>query len=485
MRKQWKNLWRKGLLQAAAAIILALPVSGAAGAAHAADLQTLAEVYEIISNYHVSGIDSESLGDAAIEGMLGKLNDPYTRYIPPEESDSLTLSIEQQYVGIGIRVGEDDKGFFVEEVFPESPASEGGLKPRDYIVEVGGRSTEGWALEQLTGSIRGEAGTDVELKILRGNETFVVKLTRKAVEIPSVVGKWLGQGIGYLQLTSFSNEAANSFGAELDKLKNRGLTGLVLDLRGNPGGYVHVAQTIAGQFVERGVLMHTKDRYGEDNPVRILNGKKADFRVIILVDGNSASASEVLAGALQDHGVGRLVGTKTFGKGSVQSLVNLSNGGVLRVTVEEYLTPNFRKVDGVGLEPDREVQGQTPQLLAALHEAGIRELRLVGGRYSLEVNGATFNTPLDYRVIGGKVYAASRTLAALVDRDIRWNGSAGAVELVGDGAVVSFSLNSGELVLDKGTSYVEMEAFGKRFSGLRWSLNPGTEELTIEYTKGS
>ena len=483
MKVQGKTSWRRRLLILAAAILAAMPA--AAGTARAADLQTLAEVYEILANYHVSGIDGEVLGDAAIEGMLNLLNDPYTRYTPPEEAQSIPGLTEQRYVGIGIRVGTDESGFFVEEVFPGSPAGEEGLRPRDYILEVDGQSTEGWALEQLTGSIRGAEGTVVELKIRRGGETFVVRMTRRSVEVPVVASRWLGQGIGYLELGSFSGEAGAKFAEELRKLKDRGLTGLVLDLRGNPGGYVHVAQTIAGQFVERGVLMHTKDRYGEDNPVRILNGTRADYRVILLVDENSASASEVLAGALQDHGVGRLVGTRTFGKGSVQSLVNLSNGGILRVTIEEYLTPKLRKVDGVGLEPDREVLGRTPQLLVALHEAGIRELRLAGGRNGVLVNGETFSTPLDFRVVGGKVYAASRTLAALVDRDVRWNGSAGAVEMVRGDSLISFSVRSGDLILDGGTSYVELDAFRARFAGFRWSLDRAQGELTIEYRKGS
>lgn len=222
----------------------------------------------------------------------------------------------------------------------------------------------------------GEPGTEVKLQIVRDGATSELTVKRERIQVPVVIANRF-QGVGYVRILSFSSDADEMTALFLDGLQAPGeLKSLVVDLRDNPGGLLETAQQLARLFVKEGTLIHTKNRNNTDEPVTFSGGETQPFPVYFLVNGNSASASEVLTGALQDYKAITVIGTKTYGKGSVQEVVPLQSGGALKVTVEEYLTPKLRKVNGVGLEPDVKVEGgEVPELLTALRTAGLNRLR--------------------------------------------------------------------------------------------------------------
>jgi carboxyl-terminal processing protease len=448
---------------------LALPLAAARGAS--LEKERVQEVLETIERLHVSGISEEKLSDAAIEGMISALNDPYTEYMSAEEWEAYQSSLENSYVGIGVAVGEDEKGFYVAEVFPSSPAEKGGMKIGDYIVSVNGVSAEGKTSEELVGLIKGPEGSAVTVTIERGGKRQTFTLKRGQIEIPVVTSHYFSGNIGYIRLTQFSDKSAGLFSKELDRLSERGMKALIVDLRGNPGGYLHAAQDIAARFIKDGVLIHTLDRNRVDHPVKISGGKTVGVPVTVLVDKNSASAAEVLAGALQDYKLATVVGTTTFGKGSVQRIIPLRTGGVLKITVEEYLTPRFRKVNQVGITPDIAVSGSLEQLAAALYASGAGQVELEISDRAVSVNGVSFPLAVQWFGEDSRVFIPSRLLAALVQADAAWEQQTRTIQISGKGGSAAFSAGGEEVRLKQGVSYIDIAAFQEKFPQITWSVN--------------
>lgn len=451
-----------------------------AKAGEAEDFNRLIEVYSILNSEHISGTSSKELTESAIYGMLWKLGDPYTDYFNPDEWEQYTSDLEQIYAGIGVQIAEDDQGIYIDDVFPNTPAAEAGVSRSDYIVEIDGKSIEGWSLDRVSNAVRGAEGTSVTLKLKRNEQSLTLKIERKSLSLSAVSTEWLGEGVGYLKLSTFSMDAADVFSAELSKLEERGLSTLIMDLRNNGGGYIHTAQQIAGRLIGNATLMHEIDRYGAIDTVSTTGGDKAvDYELVLLVNAYSASASELLAGALQDHGAAVVIGEQTYGKGSVQHIYPLTDGGVLKVTVEEYMTPKKRTVNGVGIKPDRLVIGSVPQLLAAIRQAGATEIRLQEDHRRLEVNGILFPESLDYIVREDRVYVASRTLGALVGSEVLWNGKQRMIEFGAGQNVKSFAASSPEVVQTQGKTYIELAKFKQAYPEMNWTWNG--KELSIQY----
>ncbi len=254
----------------------------------------------------------------------------------------------------------------------------------------------------------------------------------------------------------------------LQAMESRGLNALVLDVRGNGGGLLDSTMHIAELFVDSGVLIHTKIRGKQGTPVKITEGRDAAYPVTILVDGGSASASEVLAGALRDHGVAKLVGTQTFGKGSVQQIFQLSNGGYLKLTVEEYLTPKMHPVNHVGLQPGSEVHGSAAQLITALHQAGLEDMIVTVDRGIVSVNDIRFEDTVGKLEEQGSLYAPVRFLAALVQADVAWDGKSKSIKLAKGQQQLNLSTSASDLRMIAGTTYMDISAFESKFGGLTW-----------------
>lgn len=469
----------KGVLAAVLSAALLLPT--AAMAAEASDgLDNsgirLYEVFDVLGRYHVSGTDSRVLSDSGIRAMIEQLNDPYTTYMTPEEWKTFQYSLEQAYVGVGIQLEDTDSGIVIVRTFPGTPAEQAGLLPGDQVLAVNGQSAASSKASELSALFPKRENAGVTVTVERDGARLDVPLIVRKVQIPAVTGRMLGQ-TGYLKIDTFTSDADEAFAAELKTLKERGVQSLIVDLRNNPGGILETAQNIAKLFVKDGILIHTRNRDGSDDPVLISGGQEQAIPVVVLVNENSASSSEVLAGALQDYGKATVVGMRTYGKGSVQSTFELSGGGAIKVTMEEYYTPLNRQVNRIGLAPDIEVDGGAAQLAAALRLAGEPVLRLDQQGMALTMNGEPVEDIVPVIREDGRVYVHTRVLAALIGGTVSWQQQEQAAEVTAAGRTERF--RAGETLINiAGTSLVELSAFADRFPALRWTDDGG--KLTLE-----
>jgi carboxyl-terminal processing protease len=354
---------RRLLLVLLSVLLLSLSVVGVSVAATSQDtwVKRLLDVYQIVEATHMRGADLDTFMEGAIRGGLSTLNDPYTDYFTAEEWTAFLNSLDGSFSGIGAYLEEGDPYVVISSPIKGSPAERAGLKPGDRLLEVNGESLQGLTPEKAASKVRGPAGTSVTLKVERPSEgrTFTVTITREVVSLPDLEVKMMDDGIGYIALYTFGSDTDRQFWNAVADLKQQGARALVLDLRNNGGGYVDVAVSIAGGWVPKGEpVLTTKMRDGEDR--ELSPGGLINLPTAVLVNGGSASASEILAGAIQDWKAGTLVGEKTFGKGTVQQLLRMSNGDGLKVTIAEYLTAKGRHVDKIGLTPDVEVKAPAP-----------------------------------------------------------------------------------------------------------------------------
>lgn len=296
-----------------------------------------------------------------IRRTLEGLDDPYTRFLDPKQYQDLTRQTSGELSGIGIRLGIDKKTskLTIIEPIPNSPASEIGLESGDRIVSIDGKPTELMSLEQASAEIKGKVGTKVELKILReGKPAFEVAITRAQIELPSVsytLKQEQHSKVGYIKLDEFSSHAAEQMQKAITDLSDKQATGFVLDLRGNPGGLLFASVEIARMWMKKGAIVSTIDRKG-GNEKFSANGKSiTDLPLVVLVDGYSASASEILAGALKENHRAKVVGSRTYGKGTVQSVHPLSDGSGLAVTIARYYPPSGIDINQRGIDPDIKV----------------------------------------------------------------------------------------------------------------------------------
>ncbi len=307
--------------------------------------------------------DPQQAARDAVKGVLQRLNDPNTVLLDPGLARIVSEDISGQFEGIGATVRTDENGFLiVVEPIENSPASRAGLRPGDIVLEVDGESIQGWSTVEAVAKIRGPRGTKVQLLIYRPStgEQFTVEITRERIDIPTVETRWLEDGtIFYLRLREFNSLADDKVREALKEMHKHGAKGLILDLRGNPGGLLDVAVSVGSEFVGRGIIVEERTKDGTTKQYPALAGGLAtdpSLPLVVLVNQASASASEIVAGAIQDTGRGLLVGTKTFGKGSVQQVHELSDGSQLRVTIAHWFTPNGRDIHKNGLEPDVQVE---------------------------------------------------------------------------------------------------------------------------------
>ena len=297
----------------------------------------------------------------AVREMLKKLDDPYTRFMNPEEFKNMQVDTSGELIGVGLQLTQDEKTKKLVVISPieDTPAFNAGIQAKDIISKIDGKSTEGIDTNQAVNLIRGQVNTEVTLTIVRKNKEIKFKLKRAKIEIHpvrhSVQKSPIGE-IGYIRLNQFSANAASEMRSSMQDLEKKKVTGYILDLRSNPGGLLYGSIEIARMWLEEGTIVSTVDRVGETD--RQTANKKAitDKPLVVLVDGGSASASEILSGALQDNKRAALVGTKTFGKGLVQSVRGVGNGSGLAVTIAKYFTPSGRDINHLGIEPDFKVE---------------------------------------------------------------------------------------------------------------------------------
>lgn len=317
------------------------------------------ESYRLLHNeYFDQPLDDNQLAEGAIQGMLATLGDPNTRYLPPDLEDAARNTMQGEIEGIGAEVTEaDDGSIVIVSPYEGSPAEEAGLQPGDILREADGVPLTGMPVSEAAGLVRGEAGTVVTLTVERDGETFQVDVTRGVIRVPSVRGEILEENIAYARLSRFGNESAAELNELLEELLAQNPEGLILDLRGNPGGALETAVNIADEFLAEGLIL--TEQFGNENEEIFEStdeGIAEEIPLVVLIDAGSASASEVLAGAIRDRERGVLIGTTTFGKGTVQTWWSLSNEGGLRITTARWLTPDGVWVHEEGLEPNYYVE---------------------------------------------------------------------------------------------------------------------------------
>lgn len=295
----------------------------------------------------------------AISGLVSSLDDPYSVFFPPTESKEFQDEISGEFSGVGMEVGIKDKILMVIAPLKGTPAEKAGIKSGDKILKIGDTSTADLSIDKAIQLIRGDRGTKIKLTILHEGESVAkeIELTRDTISVPTIEGKLRDDGVYVISLYSFSAQSAELFKGELQKFTDSKSTKLVLDLRGNPGGYLDAAVDIASWFLPQGKTV-VIENFGDkkDEEVYRSKGYNDDFgakiKMVILVDGGSASASEILAGALKENGIATLVGEKTYGKGSVQELIPITKDTSLKITIAKWLTPNRNSISEKGLTPD-------------------------------------------------------------------------------------------------------------------------------------
>lgn len=340
------------------------------------DFTKLESLSNKLKQYYDGEIKNDTLLEGAKRGLVAASGDKYTTYFSKKDAEEFSNELNGNLSGIGAEIGVRNDRPTILRTFEGTPAREAGLKRGDAIYGVDGLATKGWDASDAAKKIRGEKGTKVKLYIKRGSETKDVEVVRDTIHVPSVEYKET-EGVAIIRLSRFDSDSAGEFRAAAQRAKRDGVKGLIVDLRGNGGGVLDAAVRIAGLWLPNGKEVVSQQTGGKVTEVLKVSGADTilkDMKTVVLVDGDSASASEILAGALKDHGVVELVGKKTFGKGTVQQLVDLEDGGKLKVTIAHWYTPNGLNIAKEGIPVDNEVdlsledlnQDRDPQMKAAL-----------------------------------------------------------------------------------------------------------------------
>jgi carboxyl-terminal processing protease len=319
------------------------------------------EAWRIVEDefYSEKGLDYQAMIYGAVRGMVASLGDPHTAFLTPAQADMFSQDLEGAFGGIGVTIGTTEDGYLeVVRLIPGGPAEKSTLKPGDAILEVDGTSIKGLDVTQAISLIRGPQGTTVRLLVrhVSSEASEEIVLTRATIQIPTTESRMLDNGTAYLHLWEFNDRAAALVHQDLETLLQSKPRGLILDLRSNPGGYLHIVEQIANEFIPEGLILIERSSDGQETRHEASGrGIATEIPLVVLVDGGSASASEILAGAVQDDKRGILIGERTYGKGSVQVTERLSDGSGLAVTIRRWYTPADRAIDGTGLTPDIEV----------------------------------------------------------------------------------------------------------------------------------
>lgn len=373
------------------------------------ELQEISYIMDIILQNYVGKEepDRTTLLQGAIKGMVESLGDPYTNYFSKEEMTDFLEDMKGEYAGVGMIIQKKpDEYLVVVSPIEDSPAHKAGIRPRDKIVAINGETTIGLNSEESVKRLKGKEGTPVTIRVFREStkETKDIELVRSIIKLNYVKSRMLVNNIGYLRLTQFGENVSKQVEKELDSLKKQGAKGIILDLRNNPGGSLEEAIKISSFFVKENKIVTTKRKVG-DEEVGVRQGEfKGDFPLVVLINSGSASASEIVSGAIKDYKRGTLIGEKTFGKGSVQRLLELSGGTGIKLTMAKYYTPAGIMIHGIGIEPDIKVEepegymlfdGMVTNIDAEAQKENKRELiETIKGKEEAE----KFDTKVDYQL---------------------------------------------------------------------------------------
>jgi carboxyl-terminal processing protease len=337
-----------------------------AGTPETLNFSSVQEVYAKMRNQFDGKLDTQKLIDGAKKGLVAAAGDPYTVYFTNDEAKQFNDDLQGKFSGIGAEIGNKNSNVVVVSTLDDSPARKAGLLTDDIIGKVNDDDTTGWSIDQAVSKIRGDKGTTVKLTIVRGQDVKEVSIVRDNIVNPSVTSQITDANIGYMRISRFAEDTSGLASKAAADFAAHGVKGVILDLRGDGGGYLTAAQDVAGLWVPAGqeVVQQRRGDTVEDTLKAQGTAPLKGVPTIVLVDGGSASASEIVSGALQDHKAAQLLGTKTFGKGSVQQLVDLPLGGQLKVTVAKWYTPNGKNINKQGIVPDIELKPSAEDIAA-------------------------------------------------------------------------------------------------------------------------
>ena len=316
----------------------------------------LAELEQYIEEKYYVPVEENALMEGIYKGLFWGIGDPYSAYLSKEEYEEIMISTTGEYQGVGVTIAPDERGLInVVSPIDGSPADKAGIKTGDKIVSVGGEIYDGNSIDQAVAAMRGKPGTKVDLVIIRGQKELQFTIIRANIVMQTVRSEVLDGNIGYIRISSFEEKTADDFKRHLKDMESQGVKGLILDLRDNGGGLVEVSVEVADALLEEGVVTYTEDRKGNKEYYKSTPGMTS-LPYVVLVNGGTASASEIITGAIKDHKTGKIVGTTTYGKGIIQSIEKLSNGDAVKLTIMQYFSPDGNVIHKVGIKPDIEVE---------------------------------------------------------------------------------------------------------------------------------
>lgn len=320
----------------------------------------VSELKELIDQNYMGDVDEKKLEEGIYKGFISGLDDPYSVYYDEEETKSLYETTEGEYQGIGAVLSQNMNTGIITlvQIYDDSPAMKAGLKDNDILYKVNGEEVTGVELTEVVSHIKGEKGTTVEMTVLRGadNEEVTVTATRDTVEAQTVKYRMMDGQIGYVSVSEFDSVTYDQYQKALKDLEGQGMKGLVVDLRNNPGGNLNTVCDMLDLMLPKGLIVYTEDKDGNRQEASSDDENQFTLPLAVLVNGNSASASEIYAGAIQDYGIGDIVGTQTYGKGVVQQIFDLKDDTCVKLTIAKYFTPKGRSINGKGITPDVEVE---------------------------------------------------------------------------------------------------------------------------------
>lgn len=337
---------------------------GASGTSAKSVEKKLDVIDNLIEEYYLyeDDIDGDALVEGLYSGYTEALGDPYTEYYDEEETKALFESTSGEFTGIGVTMSQGTDGTItVTNIYKDSPADKAGLQVNDVLLEVDGKNIQGEDLNTVVSYVKGEKGTEVTLTVLRDGEEVEATAVRDTIEVQTVEYRMMDDQIGYISVSEFDDVTYDQFKTALDDLEGQKMQALVIDLRNNPGGNVETVTDMLKLLLPEGPIISIKDKNGNTEEMTCDGENEFTRPLAVLVNGYSASASEIFSGAVQDYGTGTIVGTTTYGKGVVQQLISLGDGTCLKVTIAEYYTPSGRSINGVGVTPDVEVEYQYDQ----------------------------------------------------------------------------------------------------------------------------
>lgn len=319
-----------------------------------ADILFFSEVLNYIENNYPFETDESQLIESGLKGMLQSI-DPYSNYYTAEEAEDIYSDMTGRFAGIGVYMRQKEDYLLVMDTMKGHPADKAGIKKDDIIISVDNLDIKGLDISKVSKLIKGPKGTDVIIGVKRGDKLLKFKVKREEIKVNPVESKVLENNIGYIEFREFNSQGVKEMEKVLNEFDNKGIKKLILDIRNNPGGQLNQAIEISKLFVTKGPIVHIREK-NKALLTYVSKLEKPKYDLVVLVNENSASASEILAGAIKDSKSGTLVGTKTFGKGLVQGLISIKGGGILKLTIAEYLTPNKTSINGIGIEPDVKVE---------------------------------------------------------------------------------------------------------------------------------